>query len=215
MGILWTFGDSFTFGQGCRPDGYYPEYFYKYRKEGDNIWPVLLSNRLNIDLINHGKCGASNDYILDSIIKNFNNIKEGDYVIVGKTLYQRFDVKNNLTGDFFHVSGYGEKNLIDKYRYFLRNDEEVEILLNYAYYFASDPIFKERQDLRFNFIKDRLVEKNIFYYEWMFLDNIIKDFELIKTQSKNEFDDGHFSFKGHQQMCDYIYEIIQNPKKLI
>ena len=71
MNTLWTFGDSFTFGHGCRPDGPLPEYYNNYKKDGDDTWPNLLGSMLNTKVKNFGKCGASNDYILDSIIDNF------------------------------------------------------------------------------------------------------------------------------------------------
>ena len=30
---IWTFGDSFTFGHGCRPDGPLTEYYFDWKKE--------------------------------------------------------------------------------------------------------------------------------------------------------------------------------------
>ena len=37
MRTLWTFGDSFTFGHGCRPDGPLSEYYYEYKSNDDVI----------------------------------------------------------------------------------------------------------------------------------------------------------------------------------
>ena len=107
MGILWTFGDSFTFGHGCRPDAPTNEYYYNYKSESDDVWPNLLGQKLNVEVKNLGKCGVSNDFIIDSIIDNFDMIKPNDVVIIGKSFYQRFDVPklNNNTFDTETVLG--------------------------------------------------------------------------------------------------------------
>ena len=78
MATLWTFGDSFTSGDGCVEnlgirDGDF-KYYNEYKKPGSDIWPNLLGKTLGCDVKNLGKSGASNDYILDSIIDNFNMI---------------------------------------------------------------------------------------------------------------------------------------------
>ena len=52
MRTLWTFGDSFTFGHGCRPDGPTNEYYYNYRSESDDVWPNLLGKMLNLEIKN-------------------------------------------------------------------------------------------------------------------------------------------------------------------
>ena len=95
MNTLWTFGDSFTFGHGCRLDGPLSEYCLNYKKEGDDIWPNHLGKLLNLNVKNYGKCGASNDFIIDSIINNWDSFKENDYVIIGISYHNRFDVPIN------------------------------------------------------------------------------------------------------------------------
>ena len=75
MNTLWTFGDSFTFGAGCRPDGpvYLPtgpstEYYDNYKNNLDDIFPELLGKMLNLEVKNFGRSAVSNDYIIYSII---------------------------------------------------------------------------------------------------------------------------------------------------
>ena len=41
MNKIWCFGDSFTFGHGCRIDCPRNEYYNNYWKEGDDIEFVL------------------------------------------------------------------------------------------------------------------------------------------------------------------------------
>ena len=44
MNTVWTFGDSFTFGYGCRKDcnSYTLDEYYSYKKNNDDIWPNHL-----------------------------------------------------------------------------------------------------------------------------------------------------------------------------
>jgi hypothetical protein len=46
--MLYTFGDSYTFGHGCRLDGPLTEYYHNYKEDGEDIWPNLLGKMLNI-----------------------------------------------------------------------------------------------------------------------------------------------------------------------
>ena len=52
MNTLWTFGDSFTFGHGCRAGGPDEEYYHNYKIKSDNIWPNHLGNMLNLKVKN-------------------------------------------------------------------------------------------------------------------------------------------------------------------
>ena len=50
MATIWTFGDSFTSGDGCVEnlrirDGDF-KYYNEYKKSGSDIWPNLLGKTL-------------------------------------------------------------------------------------------------------------------------------------------------------------------------
>jgi hypothetical protein len=79
--MIWGFGDSFTYGFGCRPgwsynspDSSIPEYFTKYKKEGDKIWLDWLGEWFDEEIKNISKSGASNDKIFDLVLENFEDI---------------------------------------------------------------------------------------------------------------------------------------------
>ena len=59
MATLWTFGDSFTAGNGCRIDSLLADgglkYYNEYKKEDDDIWPNILGKKINYKTINLGK----------------------------------------------------------------------------------------------------------------------------------------------------------------
>ena len=124
MPTLWTFGDSFTFGHGCRPDGPINEYYYNYKSYSDDVWPNLLGQMLNVEVKNLGKCGASNDFIIDSIIDNWDFIQKDDFVIIGITFYTRIDTPYGDTLE----SPYFDKNTTENDTPY--NKEEFETLVN-------------------------------------------------------------------------------------
>ena len=209
MNTLWTFGDSFTFGHGCRPDGPLPEYYNNYKTESDNVWPELLGEMTNMKVKNFGKCGASNDYILDSIFENWDNFKQGDLIITGVTYHDRFDVplKDNLISIFWDWDKYvdvSEKELYKK--------EERETLINFQYFFANDEFYKKRHLKRFNFIDKILKESKINSFVWdVNFYQYMKRFEKIAHATNGEIEDYHFSFKGNKDFADMLYKKLITP----
>jgi hypothetical protein len=96
MNKLWTFGDSFTFGHGCRPfinDINQKENltFVKYINFLRPIWAEHVANKLNLELINLGVNGLTNDYILDNILNQITNFKTGDTIIIQISTSVRYE----------------------------------------------------------------------------------------------------------------------------
>jgi hypothetical protein len=108
MAKLWTFGDSFTAGHGCKfpaPAGgdykltdnflnkntYYFKTYKDYIDVDKKIWPEIVSDSLDLELINLGKNGLSNEWIADTIIANIKNISKDDIVILQTSLPSRYD----------------------------------------------------------------------------------------------------------------------------
>ena len=225
MNKLWAFGDSYTAGHGCT-SGF--EYYKKYYKEGDKLWTELLSDEMGLTLSNIGKSGASNDYIIDSIILNWNKIKQNDFVIIGKTFSHRFDVPvksekcvpiglatSNPIGLDDRWLSIMDNFILDK-RYDLFDEKEFETIVNFIYYFAENPLYKERQDLRYDFLVNELEENQIkvYMWDWTFSHRKLQ-FNTIKLDTNNEIQDGHFSFKGHIEFYKWISKKIKNENKLL
>jgi hypothetical protein len=222
MATLWTFGDSFTAGDGCVEniairDGDF-KYYNEYKKsDSDDIWPNLLGNTIGFNVKNLGKSGASNDYILDSIIDNFNMMESDDVVIIEKTFYQRFDVPR-LNSNQFHTQ-YAEE------LYFLSIDLEnnkydkdkleIETILNYGILFSDNSLFKERQNKRFGFIESVLKEKANKILIWDIDSDIRKSIETIGRHTKGKIKDYHFSFNGHKAFSDFLCKKLYTKPSLI
>ena len=209
MTKLWTFGDSFTFGHGCRIDGPIPKYYANYKTEGDGVWPDLLGEQMNVEVKNFGKCGASNDYILDTIFDNWDNFNEGDYVIIGYTYHDRFDVPLNdsLISIFWDWDKY-----VDPTQRELFTKEEMETLINFQYFFCNDVFYKLQHLKRFNFL-DKILKQNkinsfiwdVDYYQYHTM------FEKIAHATDREIEDYHFSFKGNRDFADMMYKKLITP----
>jgi len=227
MNTLWTFGDSFTFGYACREDcnSYTVDDYYGYKKEGDDIWPNHLGNLLNCNVSNLGKNGVSNDYILDAIIDNFDFIKENDYIIIGKTFHGRIEVPFNnkiYKGLADYEGGRIDENTHTKDVWIKNefkdlNKEVIETIINFQYHFSNELFYKERNNKRFEFIKNRLHnEKNVkFCYVWGLEEDVkfYHTFEQIIQATNRKVIDTHFSFKGHLDFAHFVYNKI-NKKTL-
>jgi lysophospholipase L1-like esterase len=217
MNTLWAFGDSFTAGWGCTPDC---EYYEKYYKEGDKTWAELLADEWGLTLSNIGKTGASNDYIIDSIILNWKKIKQNDFVVIGKTFNHRFDipVKSEKYVSIPKADRWItilDRDNLDE-RSDLYNKEEFETIVNFNYHFASNSLYKERQDLRYDFLVKQLEEKNIKVYLWDIISSHTRlKFNTIQMDTNNELIDSHFSFKGHIEFYKWISKKIKNENKII
>ena len=90
MNNLFTFGCSFTHGNGCLPDEVYHKSYYK--NENDLIWPEIIAKEIGYKLHNYGLGAISNDVIFDNIIERFDEVSEGDIIIIQKTFTHRFDI---------------------------------------------------------------------------------------------------------------------------
>jgi hypothetical protein len=202
MNTIWCFGDSFTYGDGCKPED---EFYKKYKKEGDKIWTDWIYEWYDVNVVNIGRKGASNDMILDSIIFKFEEFKKGDCVIIGKTLSGRFDVPyKNKNGEkvlvpvFAHFLMYNISEITDSY-----SEDEMKTILNFQYYFSSNELYTKRQNDRYNFIIKILKEKkiNVIFWNW---DEIHKQYEKIDKASDFTILDGHWSFEGHKTFAIYL-----------
>lgn len=216
---LWTFGDSMTFGHGCNElcVSETKQEYLPYKKKGDDVWSNHLGKLLNYNVKNLGKNGASNDYIFDSIIDNFDEIDNGDVVIINMTLHGRIEVP----------IGNETLNVLSTYENALKiigegkseeEKEKIEAVINFQYYFSNHQFYKERHRKRFKFIEDRILkEKKLrFFYIWSLEDDdkIYRSFTTIKDETNGKINDTHFSFKGHLNFAHYLYSLMDGKKLL-
>lgn len=211
MNKLFTFGDSFTFNK----EPFECKYALKYMKDGDAYWPNIISEKLNYKLYNFGWGALSNDRILDNIIEKIDLISKDDVVIIGKSFYNRFDIpsftkfiKSDIINKFTTISPHSTDILIkDGF-----TKEEAESIVFYGCQHA-DAVFSKRHNLRFDFVKKYLKLHGVTDVIFWEIEDTWSKYESIKAATSNEIDDLHWSFKGHSDFADFIYNEIQNNKK--
>jgi hypothetical protein len=194
---LWTFGDSNTAGHGCHP---YDEYYIKYYREGDRIWPEWLSEMFDSNLKNFGKNGSSNDTIIDSIIEKWEEIKKDDYVFIGMTHPHRFDVPiNNQFESIVHNFAKDKKEI-------KLTENEFQTIVNFQYYFADHILYKNRQLHRLEWIKKQLITKGCKLVVLWNVQTDLLGLETIHGATNGKIIDNHLSFSSHKILADIFYK---------
>jgi hypothetical protein len=195
MKNIWTFGDSFTEGNGCLPNELYT---LSYKKSNDDlIWNELVANHLGFKLINLGFGRYSNDKIIDSIIKNYKLISKEDIVIIGSTFYNRFDVPYD--NKLLTIS---PTNL---------PADNSELLLEMIPIMDS-VLLKNRQLNRFSFLIELFKSNDVSTIFWEVETQWLK-YESIKDNTFDKIKDLHWSYKGHKEFSKYILNRIDTEKK--
>ena len=195
---IWTFGDSFTHGNGCLVNEIYPTQYKK--SDEDKIWPEIVADKLNFQLKNMGAGLFSNDKIIDSIIENYKYIHKKDLVIIGNTFYSRFDIP--YEGKLITLSTVNLPKNSNK-------------LLNDIIVIMDDVLLKNRQLKRISFIKSLLETKGVTCIIWE-VEKEWMDYENIQYASSDKIIDLHWSYKGHLDFSNYILNKIKTEtNKLI
>ena len=128
MNNLYIFGDSFS-----------TNFTSTNEVEINESWPVLLSEKLNLNLINHAIIGASNGEIINKFFEKYENIKKDDIIIFEIGFYNRvLDPFQNTTiaigyddrftkveMDFF------EYKSLDMDEYIRQDLRKMEFIFNY------------------------------------------------------------------------------------
>lgn len=194
---LWTFGCSFTaeyypvgqdFGRSNYDD-------YKDWRGGNlpDVWPTILSKKLNYNLQNRGIGASSNYTIFSQFIKSIEQIKKNDIVIIGWTSLLRYRISKKMPSDvgenkfadilplvdfndeFYEQTGF-TKNTIDTILYNRGHEiwsqevwEWCKIIKEYCKSKLVTCLFWTSDDLLFN----------------QYIDKIIFDEYFIKTPDGN------------------------------
>ena len=101
MNTLWTFGDSFTAGHGCKPFGpienvgtdngnHYEKRYKTYIDLNKKIWPEIVSENFGMQLNNLGINGLTNELILDNLLKHVTLFDKTDLVIIQTSTVGRY-----------------------------------------------------------------------------------------------------------------------------
>jgi hypothetical protein len=124
MNNLFTLGCSYTDSYtSYRIPAYYDYEKFRGKKSFPKTWNELLSEKLNLPLINLGLGGVGNDYIFQTFCDNLEHYKKDDIVIIQWSYITRFkwSVKNPLR--WIHNMVH-----IEDLRFFLETNISLDLL---------------------------------------------------------------------------------------
>ncbi len=192
----------------------------------EESWPVLLSEKLNLNLINNALPGACNGEITNEIFKKYNDINDNDIVIIEIGFFNR--ILEQFSGTTFML-GYNDDRFDElDFNFYSRK------ILNMDSYIMQDFI-------KFEFICEYLKRRNIKFLVWC-IDDIVDPKDNPKAHNRffkyfydkfnanfikfnREFglmtniveknpqfwvnnSDKHFNKLGHEYFFLYLYDII-------
>lgn len=191
----WFFGDSFTYGDGCR-EGF--EYYTQY--PNGKLWTTIVSEKLGLSEKNLGRPGNSIPMILNELITNLSNFKSGDCVFLTDTFPTRFlesttdksRIRSSVFENNFDVNNLTRQKLSTLN--FIVDCVEPFIDVWHSFYLTQYDSIRKELNLR---------NVNVMFWSYMNWAGTSK-FENISTATNHKIEDGHFSWKGHEQMAEWI-----------
>lgn len=204
---LYIFGDSFSAGFSFESN--WTNNYVNWKGYTPQGFGEILSQKLNLELINLSENASDNYSILQKFCDNEKNIKKNDLVIIGWSSPLRFRL---VSKDWITILPNYDKfstKEIDKTK--ISESTLIEILLN-------------RDDVRYcNEVNSWIkllnnLDKNII--QWTPFDQrldcmFLSKFETIFTESNGELNDLHFSENGHIQLSDLFINKFKSKNKIL
>jgi lysophospholipase L1-like esterase len=204
MATVWTFGDSLT--ERYNPKIDWAEKYIEFKGYHPKVYGNFISENLNYDLQNLGKCGCDNYTIFETFCKTYPLIKDGDIIIFGWTSCLRFRMVNE-DNNWQSILPYYENRLI---HFNLLSENTInEILIN-----RSNTPYVDELNNKIDFINTICNNKKVIHWTnfhtdlnaFFFAEHIQK----IRDETFNKIDDSHFSENGHMRLSKDILYIIEN-----
>lgn len=218
---LWVFGCSFAAGTGCNPK---EEYYENTKHLKKKKYSQLLGEKYDLNVYDLSVPGTSNEMILYRIIESIPLMRKNDLVVIGKTdptrSYMFTSDRNWLNKEdrrygFDHryvslipthleilkgKSGY-EDNFIDELTsvFYTTRFRQSKILTSYYNDFFDNTI--------------SIIDQKCKVVSWSH--NLWKHFHTIQQDTNGRLIDGHYSWKGHQQLFDYLVRRIKDKYEKI
>lgn len=208
MDTLWVFGDSFSDFYKV-PSKSSTDFRYRYlmwKNKPVKVYGEIISENLNLNLINKSSGGVSNSHIFEEFCKVSNKIGENDIVIFGWTEQSRFRLANRHdTWSNLAPSDLGKK-VIDISG--VSKNTISEIMVNRS----NIPYSIELRNwikLINIFLNGRMV------FHWTWSDEIVGSiwkvgrYETIGKETNGEVVDSHWSEKGQMEFGNLLISKIK------
>jgi hypothetical protein len=210
MNTLWTFGDSLT--DGFRSEDTWAKTYVDWKGYIPLTYGEIISKELNYELINLGKGGSDNYTIFESFIKNIDNIKDGDIVVIGWSDIGRFRLSTKLNTWTSFVPNF-DNNLTNMEN--ISNQTIMEVFVN-----RLSDVYINEVNLWINFFKKTINNFKIINWSTFNQGKIngiyVNEIEKITNETKGVIKDAHFSENGQKQLSEILLSKINgNYNKII
>ena len=205
MNTVWTFGDSLT--EGFRSNETWAKDYIKWKGYVPLTYGEIISKELNFELVNLGKGGSNNYSIFESFIKNIENIKKDDIVILGWSEVTRYRLANKYNKWVSFVPNF-DHNFMN-IENISRNTAE-EILVN-----RQSKVYIDEVNIWIKFLK--YVIKDFKIINWSTFNDgeidgvFVTGVERILDETNGDTIDGHFSEKGQMELAEILIREIKKP----
>ena len=197
-------GCSFTEGEGLSdPD--------------TQSWPALVAKKLNLDCVNLGQRGASNDYITNSIMEYaLQNDTYDCFFIIAYSDYLRVDFCNSINKTVVHLTPTSRKYPKLRDMFYSEFAEKNYFFKKFALNVIKTQAWFETKNINYMMLNGLTnLDADLYYEENKFLfENInhkkYKNFNnynfmrIINTDGRQS--DGHPNEVGHERIADQIYK---------
>lgn len=193
-------------------------------------WPHLLSNKLEMNLINHALVGGCNGEIINKFFKEYDCIKNGDIIILEIGFFNRIlDHFKNTTINLQYDTRFDELDFEYFSRKILDMDEYIrQDIIKYGFICEY---LKQKGNKFYIWCLDReLNPQNEMYAHAQFHKSLILKFDKNLIRFNNKFSlmdeiiektpeywvnnsDKHFNKTGHQFFFQYLYDVIVSKKE--
>jgi hypothetical protein len=212
---LYVIGDSFSakYNHNVNIDSNYNRYRIYKGGELPKTWSELLSEELNLNLVNLASGGNSNGQIIDDFCKISTEISKNDLLFIGWTDTMRFRLYSEINKTFVKTN----LNDWDEYLPNISKNTIEEIRLNRSDDYWTNEIYSWE-----NVIKRLSKLVGFKLYIWSFFTQF-PDYNILQTlldmgatriseETNGLINDNHFGEKGHQIQFEYFIDKIKNPK---
>jgi hypothetical protein len=212
MNKLFVFGDSFSAHYDLHNQFFVDYLKYLNGEPLPEIWPVLLSKKLNLQLENTGIGGACNYTIFEDFCKKSHNISENDVVIIGWSFLERFRFYDDRRKLFrCYVPQFNEEYTLKNVS--KRTVEEIFYNRSYGVWVNEvrswENLIKKLQSvIKFKLILWSFdVRINPIYFD-LHVELTKRGAETIKQETNMKINDGHYGKMGHIKQSEFFYEKI-------
>ena len=219
MGKLYVFGCSYSslYEMKLLNDPSINEY-YKFR--GGNFpktWSEILSEDLDLELVNMSEWGFDNYSIFENMCKVADKITANDVVIIGWTQVIRFRLFSERFNQFRSINVWDitkNQELID-----VSKDTIQEIIINRDNERWVKEVYNWMNVINrlSKLVKFKLIYWSFFpdFAELYIMNDLFKlGAETITQETNNVISNWHFGERGHEIQAKYFMEIVENKRKL-